>query len=66
MMKKSPTCVECHCKPIAHNTERHGRQLTMEEIIFSCGARQKETFTTNGNIGRVEFIGCGCESQLAV
>jgi hypothetical protein len=60
MKKKSPTCIDCRCEAVSHNIERHGRQLTMEEITFSCGARQKEVFTTNGNTGRVEFDGCTC------
>jgi len=60
MSGKNPTCIDCRCEAISHITERHGRQLIMEEITFSCGARQKETFTTNGNIGKVEFCGCNC------
>lgn len=60
MKKKSPTCIDCNCEALSHRVERHGRQLIMEEIIFSCGARQKESFTTNGHIGRIEFVGCNC------
>ncbi len=60
MTNNSPTCIDCRCKAVSHKTERHGRHLTMKEINFSCGARQKETFTTNGNVGKVEFIGCDC------
>jgi hypothetical protein len=60
MKRKNPTCIDCNCTAISHTTERHGLQLTMEEITFSCGSRQKETFTTNGNIAKVEFIGCNC------
>lgn len=60
MTKKPKSCIDCRCEAVSHQVERHGRQLTMEVTTFSCGARQTESFTTNGNIGRVEFHGCNC------
>jgi hypothetical protein len=62
MSRKNKTCIDFNCDAVSHTTERHGLQLTMEEITFSCGARQKESFSTNGNVGRVEFTGCTCVS----
>jgi hypothetical protein len=62
MNRKNPTCIDCRCGVISHTIERHGRQLTMEETIFSCGSRLKQSITANGNVGKVEFIGCNCAS----
>lgn len=62
MSGHSKFCMDCNCEAISHTTERHGRQLTIEQITFSCGATQKETFTTNGNVGKFEFNGCHCAS----
>ena len=63
MSRKNPTCIDCSSDAVSHTIERHGRKLIMEEINFSCGARQKETFTANGDVGKVEFLGCDCASQ---
>ena len=60
MLRKKPVCIVCSSAADSHVIERHGRQLIMEEFMFNCGARQKESFTTNGNVGKVEFFGGNC------
>jgi|GEM_PF-5463107 len=52
--------VGCKCQVLDHSVERHGRQLVLEHTTYTCGAVKKEVFTSNVNIGRIEFSGCGC------
>ena len=60
MNGKNPTCFECSCNEMSRTIERHGRNLIMEEINFSCGAHRKETFTSDVKVGKVESLGCKC------
>ena len=64
MSRKKPTCIDCSSEAASHTIERHGRKLIMEDINFSCGACQKEAFTTNGDVGKVVFVGCTCASLI--
>lgn len=63
MKKNSPVCIDCRCEAVSHIIERPGRHLTLEEITFACGAKQKEVHTLNGNTGKVVFEGCNCHSS---
>jgi hypothetical protein len=40
--------------------DRNGRNLIMGGITFYCGARRKETFLSDDNAVRVEFLGRNC------
>ena len=58
MSTQKPTCLDCRCEEFCQSVRHHGKQVT-KDIIFSCGARQRELNDGESSTGRIEFVGCG-------
>jgi hypothetical protein len=56
-------CIDCGSEAVDMVVDEVKPVYRMEIIHFACGAVFKNTFSANGNVGKVLHSGCGNEND---